>query len=334
MRIAVIFTERQDMPSLYKKDWEGRDKNQDKDSVIKSLKTLGHKVVSYPADVQLFETLRKNKKDINLIFNLCDDGFLSNAKFEPHIPAMLDLIGIDYTGGDYLSLALTSDKGIAKKLLAYHKLSTPEFQIFEHSNENNEKTKLRFPLIVKPSREDASIGIKDDSVVKNELELKKMIETIITDYNQPALVEEFIQGREFNVAVIGNSEVLPISEISFNLPEGKPNIVNYNAKWKKSSVDYKGTKRICPADIVKELERKLTCMALKAGSIFGCRDYYRVDFRVDKENNPYILEINQNPDISEDAGLAAMAKAKGYLYRELIAKILESACRRKNGNKD
>ena len=145
------------------------------------------------------------------------------------------------------------------------------------------------------------------------------------------MVEEFIDGREFNVGILGDDEkeVLPVSEITFDgLPDGKPKIVNYDAKWNEDSIDFKETKRSCPAKIDDELKYKLIKLALEVGDLFECIDYFRVDFRVDKNNQPFILEINQNPDISDDAGLAAMALAKGYSYNELIAKVITSVIQR------
>ncbi|MBW2975468.1 ATP-grasp domain-containing protein [Candidatus Woesearchaeota archaeon] len=326
MKIAVLFTKRDEIAKSYHGDWEGRDINDDAYSVIDALKELGHEASVYHVDLGLFERLRKDKDQIDMVFNLCDDGFFSDSRLEPHLPAILDVIKIPYTGGNYLTLALTLKKGTVKKILDYHGIPTPNFQVFRSGDE--ELKDLDFPLIVKPAREDASIGIKDDSVVGNEEELRKKVKQVIADYRQPAIVEEFIEGREFNVGVIGNGEVLPLSEITFDsLPEGKPRIVNYAAKWKEDSVDYKATKRRCPAEVDEELGSRLRTLALKAASLFGCRDYFRVDFRV-KDNKPYILEVNQNPDISEDAGLFAMARAKGYSYSGMVAKILESAIER------
>jgi len=238
---------------------------------------------------------------------------------------MLDILEIPYTGGNYLTLALTLRKDMVKKILTYHNLPTPKFKLFETGDETLD---LGFPLIVKPANEDASIGIKDESVVYNEDKLRERVKYVIGEYEQPALVEEFIDGREFNVGVIGDNEILPLSEITFDgLPEGKPKIVNYDAKWKEDSIDYKETKRSCPAKVSEELGNKLRDLALKAGTLFGCRDYFRVDFRV-RDNEPYILEVNQSPDISEDAGLFAMSQAKGYSYNDLIDKIITNVMKR------
>ena len=335
MRIAVLSAKRNEISHQYSKDWEGRDTNDDAESVIAALRELGHEPIAYPVDIGLFNRLRKDKDNIDIAFNLCDDGFFFNPELEPHLPAMLDILGITYTGSNYLSLALCLDKALAKNLLAYHDIPTPRFQVFRVGNELLNRT-LKFPLIVKPVHEDASIGINDESVVRDEPGLRTRAKHVIAEYKQPALAEEFIDGREFNVGIIGDKEheVLPVSEILFDgLPEDKPKIVNYAAKWKKDSIDYNSTQRSCPADIDEQLRKTLASLALKSSKLMLCRDYFRVDFRLDRENNPFVLEVNPNPDISEDAGLAAMAKAMGYSYKEIIGKIVESAVRRKHDNK-
>lgn len=328
MKIAVVFTKRINMPTHYRLDWEGRNKNDDAEAAVKALKKLGHEVFEYDVNLGLFEKLRANKDNIELVFNLCDDGFFDNAELEPHLPAMLDILKMPYTGGDYFTLAVTLKKDIAKKILISHGLPTPKFQIFRNGSENIEK--LNFPLIVKPAHEDGSIGVRESSIVYDVDALKKMINHVIRQYKQPALAEEFIDGREFNVAIIGDEEVLPINEIKFDLPEGKPKIISYEAKWKTDSIEYNGTKRSCPADVDKKLAMQLRTLAIKAGYLFGCRDYFRVDFRVDENNNPFILEVNQNPDISEeDGGLYEMAKTKGYSYADMIDKIVRNAVKRR-----
>jgi len=303
---------------------------------MKALKELGHEAEVYYVDLDLFQKLGQDKANIDLAFNLCDDGFFSDPELEPHLPAMLDVLEIPYTGSGYLSLALCLDKARAKKILKHHDIPTPKFQVFEDVDDikNFRRKFFIFPLIVKPVHEDASIGIKDVSIVKNEEELRERVALVIKEYKQPALAEEFIDGREFNVGIIGDKEILPISEIIFDLPEHKPKIVNYDAKWKEESPDYKGTSRRCPAEVDEELKKKLISLALRASKRMLCRNYFRVDFRVDKDGNPYVLEVNPNPDISEDAGLAAMAKASGYSYKDLIEKVIEDTIKRKNDSKE
>ncbi|MFH1642104.1 MAG: ATP-grasp domain-containing protein [Nanoarchaeota archaeon] len=311
------------MIESYHQDWEGRNTNDDAHSVVKALNKLGHEVSTYYVDLDMFEKLKNDRENIDLVFNLCDDGFFSKSKLEPHVAAMLDILQLPYTGGKYLTLSITLRKDTVKKILTYHNLPTPKFKVLKSARENIKN--MKYPLIVKPLREDASIGIKDESVVHNEKDLRKQVQNVIKEYKQPALVEEFISGREFNVGFIGK-EMLPISEITFDgLPPEKPKIINYDAKWKEDSVDYEETKRSCPAKVNIKLGETLKNLATEAAKLFDCKDYYRIDFRVDKDNNPFILEINQNPDLSEDAGLTAMAQVKGYSYAQMIDMIVRNA---------
>ncbi len=186
-------------------------------------------------------------------------------------------------------------------------------------------------MIVKPSREDAGIGIETASVVSTIAELRKRVRHVIEQHDQPALVEEYIDGRELNVGILGNRKpvVFPISEIDMStLPKQYHRIITYNAKWMKGTDEYEHTKGICPAPLPPALEATIKEMALKAYQVLGGRDYARVDFRLSKENKPYILEVNPNPDISDDAGFARSARAYGYDFDELAGKIVECALER------
>jgi D-alanine-D-alanine ligase len=190
---------------------------------------------------------------------------------------------------------------------------------------------VSFPLIVKPAHEDASVGIDDSSVVYNLADLRKRVRFIHTEYDQPALAEEYIDGRELNVAILGNNPpaALPISEIDFSgLTEGMHKIVSYEAKWIHGTVAYEGTRGVCPAVLPAPLEARIKETALRAYSLIGCRDYARVDFRLTKDGIPYVLEVNPNPDISDDAGFARSARAQGYTFAEIVGKIVESALER------
>jgi D-alanine-D-alanine ligase len=329
MKVAVLFTTNTDIRQVYRKDWQGRDMNDHAFSVMKSLVALGHKPIEYHANMNMFKRFKSEKHKIDLVFNLVDDGFFSKSKLEPHVPAILDLIGMRYTGADYVGLSLCANKARAKKILAYHKIPTPKFQVFHRADEKI--CKMQFPLIVKPVNEDASVGIRNDSVVKNKTDLRNKIRIVLRDYKQPALVEEYIDGREINVGVLGDKKklVLPIAEISFEgLPKDKPKIINYDAKWNKETVEYTSTNRFFPK-LPEGLKQKLIEYSIAAGETLLCRDYYRVDFRLDSKNRPYVLEVNPNPDISEDAGLAGMANEAGMNYTQMIDYIIRSARKRK-----
>lgn len=265
-----------------------------------------------------------------IIFNLCEGAF-GKSSLEMHIAALMELYGINFTGSGPLTLGLALNKGLTKDILSSRDIMTPEYCVMEAPPTKLKKS-LKFPLIVKPLKEDASIGIDSGAVVKTMKELKKRVEYILDKYQQPAIVEEFVDGREFNIAVMGNGKsirALPPSEIEFvDYPEGVPKICCYEAKWVVESPFYKKTVPRCPADIPDALREELQALALKAYTIMGCRDYARVDVRVGEDGNIKVLEVNPNPDISSDAGFARAGKASGLEYPGLIAGIVKAACGR------
>jgi D-alanine-D-alanine ligase len=169
-------------------------------------------------------------------------------------------------------------------------------------------------------------------VVNNPEELKKQFEFLSMTYKQDIIAEEYIEGRELNVAVLGNS-ILPVSEIDFTgLPENFPKIVTYDGKWIAESIYYENTKPKCPADLDKKLKKKVETIALHAFEALGCRDYARIDLRISKSGKPYVIEVNPNPDISEDSGFARAASAKGISYPELLFTIANYALKRKKND--
>lgn len=298
------------------------------------LEDLNHAPELVNLSLDSYEYLRKS--DFDLVFNLCDDGFRNDSLLEAHIPAMLDILQIPYTGANFFTLATCVNKAHAKEILSFHDIPTPEFQVFYRPSAKLGRS-LRLPLIVKPLHEDASIGLKKESVVKNRKQLRERVEFVMKNYNQPALVERFIAGREVYVGILGSGDnlmVLPISEIVFDrrLPQ-TAKICSYEAKWVTESRAHKDTPVQCPAELDKDLEKRLIEIAKKAYSLTKCQDYGRVDFRIDENNQSYVLEVNPNPDLSLDAGLAKMAKAAGMTYDQLIEKILVSASERSNCRK-
>jgi D-alanine-D-alanine ligase len=216
-----------------------------------------------------------------------------------------------------------------KALLQHKGLPTPAFALAKLDEKFNLPDTLNFPLIVKPPYEDASQGISCDSVVENRRALLKRISYIHEIYQQPALVEEYIPGRELNVAILGSSkpQVLPLSEITF-APELARAIVCFDSKWSPESAAYRGTKPVCPAQLNPKDRLLINMIATRAYQLLGCRDYARVDIRLNN-HTPYILEVNANPDISPDAGLARSAMSTGLSYPQLIELIVKDAMRRK-----
>lgn len=326
MKIAVLYRKPQAGDQGFAQDSEGRGDLKHIMRIKDVLLALGHLPELVDIDLESFEKLRNS--DFDLAFNLCDDGFRNNSLLEAHIPAMLDILQIPYTGAKSLSLATCVNKARTKEILSFHNILTPEFQVFYRNNGKLDES-LKFPLIIKPLHEDASIGIKKESIVNNIKQLRQRVDFVINNYNQAALVERFIPGREVYVGILGSKEnlvVLPISEIIFNDKLSRSEkICSYDAKWASESEVFKNTPVKCPAELDKTLKKRLIEIAKKAYNVLECQDYGRVDFRIDKNNQPYVLEVNPNPDISENAGLARMIKAKGLSYDQFIENILTSA---------
>lgn len=358
MKIDIIFND----PTQYSKDkiWDDGVTDIDKveesidmseygvldemKSVQRALKESEHvtKIVPVALDIyKLIDELKSDRPDI--IFNLCEsvDG---DPTQEMNIASLFEIMKIPYTGSRALTLGLALNKSRVKEILHYYNIPTALHYLCSNSNTFKEngysKLKDRFPLIVKPSREDASIGIENKSIVYNDGELKTRIEYILDVHKQPALIEEYIEGREINVSVVGNYKtsdddliVFPISEIDFSeLPDDYPKIVSYNSKWMYKTVEFSGTKAVCPAkNMSPELEKLIQDTAKKVYRIVGASDYARVDFRV-KDNVPYVLELNPNPDIAsdvdEDTGFTRSGKAYGWSYETLIQNIINFASER------
>jgi D-alanine-D-alanine ligase len=254
-----------------------------------------------------------------MVINLCEDISGNNLR-EPNVPALLELLGIEYTGSGPLALGLTCYKDRSKHLLKGAGLKTPAFFVTDHEME---KVPIDFPLIVKPQHEDASIGIHYDSVAYDLEHLNTKIEYIRETLKQPSIVEQFIDGREFNVGVIGNpGEVLPIAEINFDgLPDGHAKICSYEAKWHYGSVFDVGTKPVFP-ELSPKLRQAITTTALKAYELFQARDYARVDMRVDQKGVPYIVEVNCNPDLCPGAGFFRAFSLNGRTYADLVGMFI------------
>lgn len=304
---------------------------EEREDVGRALAALGYKTMLFNVDgniARLIDFLTTEEPDV--IFNLCES--VGNvAVHEMHIAGLYELLGIPYTGSDALTLGTALNKTRVKEILLHNGLPTPRFQLFRSPVKISLAESMKFPLIVKPSREDASIGIEPSSIVTNANELRKRVRFVIEEFDQPALVEEYIDGRELNVALLGNRKpvIFPISEIDMStLPKAYPRIITYNAKWMKGTEEYLHTKGVCPALLTPELEAEIKSMALTAFELIGCRDYARIDFRLSKDHQPYILEVNPNPDISDDAGFARSAMAAGLTFDDLAGKIVECALER------
>jgi D-alanine-D-alanine ligase len=264
------------------------------------------------------------------VFNLCEE-INGNCELEMCIAGLLELMGIPYTGSQPFALGLALNKFHVKQILRSAGIPTARGYLRTPGQKLSVPRGMRFPLIVKPAREDASLGINSHSVCHTTEHLEKQIRYIHDVYAQEALVEEYLDGREFNVSVVGqrDPEVLAISEIDFSgLPQGEPRIVSYRAKWDEESPLYKATLPVCPANIPKRLENRIKNIAIRSYRCIGCRDYARVDMRTDSRGSIHVLEVNPNPDISPNAGFARAAQAAGYSYSEMIQRISMAAMER------
>ncbi len=301
------------------------------EDIKSALISLGYKAVIYNVDGNIRRLLNfLEKVNPDLVFNLCESHG-SDSMGEVYIAGLFEVLHQPYTGSPPFTLALALNKARAKEILAYNGIPTPKFRLLRASTEVQDEESMQFPLIVKPSREDASVGIDNQSVVQNPRELRKKVGHITEEFGQPALVEEYISGRELNVAILGNTKptILPISEIDFStVPDNMHHIVSYEAKWVKGTKMYEETRAICPASLPPAIETRVKELALQVYEILGCRDYARVDMRLGQDGQLYLIEVNPNPDLSDDAGFARAARRHGLTFAEMVAKIVELAIER------
>jgi len=273
-----------------------------------------------------------NKFNPNIIYNFVEsvEGISS---YEYCMAGLFELLGVEITGCSPITLGNCLNKARAKAILKSRGILTPEYRTLKKTKRFTEKEiKLRYPMILKLMNEDASIGISEFSVVKNYTELRKQFSFLVETYSQDIILEEFIQGRELNVAVLGG-KVLPVSEINFGgLPEEFPNIVTYDGKWTEGSVYYNYTKPVCPAVLPARIKKNIQTIALASYDALNCRDYARVDIRLSNDGVPYVIEVNPNPDISSDSGFARAAAADGLSYDDLLYTIANFALIRKKKN--
>ncbi len=255
------------------------------------------------------------------------------ASYEYCMASIYQLLGYNYTGNIPSCLGNCLNKERTKNILRSFGINTPRSISVKYNGKLTAKdVKLNYPVIIKLLNEDASIGISELSVVNDFKALKKQLEFLQKTYKQDVIIEEYIEGRELNVAILGNT-VLPISEIVFNgLPEGLPKIVTYDGKWMADSIYYDNTKPVCPTKLNKKIRKKVEDTALLAFEALNCRDYARVDIRLDKKGLPYVIEVNPNPDVSTDSGFARAAAAAGMPYPDLLGRIADFALIRKKND--
>ena len=311
-------------------DWTPDDTALSEECLTRMKRSLS--VVGLNADIvqikrDIAGPLKKYDPRDTVIFNWCE-GIDGAPNAYDAVPPVLEELGFAYTGADAWSLGVSQDKGATKALLLEHNIPTPVSKIYERPVLNGWR---RYPALVKPATEHCSFGITRDSVVDNAQQLKDRIQYVIDTWKCPALVEDFIDGAEFNVSVWGNgddAEVLPLSMMEYGIfTDYHDRLCTFDAKWNPESDAYRLIAVQCPAPIEKTLERRIKRVALATWKALKMRDYGRVDMRV-RNGVPYVLDVNANPDITMEGGFARSCRAAGYDYGMAIARILRSAAER------
>ncbi len=300
------------------------DKKEVEEEVADALTKLGHETVLYEIDGTVKSLLGLARVDCDLVFNLVE-SFADDDTADFKIAGFLELIGKKYTGSGTHGLMLAQDKAIAKKIFAFHGIHTPTFAKsfrgrldFSHD--------LEFPVIVKPAREDGSIGIEFSAVVNSIRELMERMDWLHANFDSPVLIEEYIDGREMYVGVLGNDkpEALPVVELDLSkLPDGTPRIAAAEVKWGKGTKAYRDTKSAVATDLSEETTATLQQTAVAAYQALELRDYGRVDMRLQADGRVHVIEVNPNPWLSSRAEFAMAARKSGRTYNQLIEEIIE-----------
>lgn len=307
----------------------------DSEETILAVKTAlerYHTVTLIEADEEAHQKFLQVQPEI--VFNVAEG--LRGSSREAQIPAMLEFLGIPYTGSDPLTLGICLDKSRAKEILTYHHIPTPSFQVIDALDELK-NCSFSYPSIVKPLHEGSSKGVLDASVVRSSADLRRQVERVLREYEEPALVEKFLEGREFTVALLGNGNsvrVLPIIEIRFDLlPSGANPIYSFEAKWEWDTIEHPlGGMYTCPAQIDQALENEIKEVSLKAFKVMQCHDWCRIDVRLDEHGTPNIIELNPLPGIlpnpNDHSAFPMAARAGGIGYEDMLNEVLNLAIKR------
>lgn len=347
MRVAILANLKRNAPTwpgMSPDQWDDLDSWETIQSITLALEKAGHRVTFLEGDQTLYNNLQAIKPDI--CFNICE-GHFGDAR-EAQVPAILEMLRIPYTGSRVMTLALALDKPMTKRILAYHDLPTPPFQVFEREDETLDPA-LKFPLFVKPSREGTGMGVSAESIVHDENQLHAQLQRIFERYKQPALVEHFIEGREVTIGMVGNLKApvarrLPEDEDARRIYQGlhffPPLEVNMAAYPDEERGVYTNRIKVelahdfhylCPAPLEPAQVEDLNWLAAATFRVMGCLDVARVDFRLDANDHdkPYILEINPLPGLNQGySDLCIEADAAGWSYDQLIDYILDEAIER------
>ncbi len=295
-------------------------------SIAEAIRAAGHTVLLSEADRALPGWLAKNPVD--LAFNIAE-GFEGEAR-EARVPALLELMGIPYTGSGVLALALSLDKAKSKQIFRFHGIPTPNFQLFRHADEPID-ARLKYPLIVKPNTEGSGKGITASSVVADERALRAQVRHVLETYGPEALVEEYIEGTELTVGILGTDQILPVLEVDFSECKGSGEFFySWRMKEYQGDKEQKLTPRFwCPARLDPAAAQAVQSVAWKAARALGVRDVARVDIRLSPDGIPYVLEVNPLPGMDpEESNLPVMTRAAGMSYEAFIRRLIDLAAER------
>jgi len=301
----------------------------DREEIFDALAKLGHEPSYLVVDGRDQSLLALARCNADLIFNLTESYAGDDTK-DMHLAAYLELLDMPYTGASPHALYLAQDKSLAKKVFQFHEIRTPFFAV-SYKGRLDHAHDIEFPLIVKPLSEDGSIGIEAASVVSSVKELMERIDYIHAQFDSPALIEEYIEGREIYAAILGSDkpEPLPLVELDLSkLPEGTPRIASTEVKWEKDTEAYKRTRSQIVEDLDEKTTAKLQETAVAAYQALKLRDYGRIDMRLTAKGQVYVIEANPNPWLSSGAEFAMAARKSGRTYTDLMRDIVDLAMAR------
>ena len=300
------------------------DKKEVEDEVVEALGKLGHQANLHVLDGSLKTLHALSRADCDLVFNLAE-SFAGNDTADYCIAAYLELIDKRFTGSGSHGLLYAQDKGVAKKILEFHGIHTPVFAR-SYRGRLDFSHDLEFPVIVKPAREDGSIGIEFNAVVSSIKELMERIDWLHANFDSPVLIEEYVEGREMYVGILGNENpmALPVVELDLSkLPEGRPKIAGAEVKWAKGTGAYRDTKSVIPDDLPEETVGLLQTTALAVFQALELRDYARIDMRLRPDGRVAVIEANPNPWLASKAEFAMAARKAGRTYPQLVQEIVD-----------
>lgn len=301
--------------------------------IKKALEKAGHRVYSVEADENAYSKLRELKERIKIVFNIAEG--LGGQSREAQIPALLEMLKIPYTHSGVLPQAVTLDKTLTKQIISFHGINTPNFQLF-YTDTTPLDPALNFPLLVKPNCEGSSKGIFTENLVFDVTKLKGRIKWLLDNFQEPVLVEEFLNGREFTVSLLGNNppHVLPIVEQNYQVfPENMPHFASYEAKWLfEDNLPNPHDAYFCPAPLEDKLRKKIENMCLSVWAALDLKDVARMDIRLDKSGEPSFLEVNTMPGLISDPNIVSYfpiaARIAGYDFDGMVRAILNAALKR------